>query len=174
MGDTVQYEGRFLRLVDRGGWEFAQRRKASGVVGIIAVTGEGRLVLVQQHRPALGCEVIELPAGLAGDTAEHSGEALATAARRELLEETGYECASMEAVADGVSSAGLTDEVITLFVARGLRRVGPGGGDGSESITVHEVSLGEVVEFLAGRRGAGMQVDLKVYAALGLVEEVAR
>jgi 8-oxo-dGTP pyrophosphatase MutT (NUDIX family) len=60
-------------------------------VGVVARTRDGRVVLVQQHRPVVGDEVIELPSGLvdAGETPEH-------AARRELLEETGMVAHAIE------------------------------------------------------------------------------
>src|SRR5215216_4963132 len=107
MPDRVVAETGFLRLIDRDGWFFVQRPNATGVAVIVAVTDEGRLLLVEQHRPALGGSVIELPAGLAGDQSEHAQEALETAARRELLEETGYSCQQMQAVVTCASAPGL-------------------------------------------------------------------
>jgi ADP-ribose pyrophosphatase len=67
---------------------------------------------------------------------------------------------------DGASSAGITDEVVTLFRATGLRKTGRGGGDGNERLTLHEVPLGDVVEWLAQRCRDGAAVDMKVYAGL--------
>src|SRR5580704_13589060 len=87
------FEGKHIRMVARGDWEYAERKNVTGIVAIIAVTAEGKLLLVEQYRPPLGKTVIELPAGLAGDIAGQEGEAMVTAARRELLEETGYEAA---------------------------------------------------------------------------------
>ena len=159
-------EGRFLRLVKRGKWEYATRKGVSGIVGIVAVTDDGRLVLVEQDRPPVGKRVIELPAGLAGDVAGQEGEELASAARRELLEETGYEAAEMTKVAEGTASAGMSDEIIAVFLARGLRKTGDGAGDGSEQITLHEVPLAEVPGWLEARVREGTLIDLKVYAAL--------
>src|SRR5689334_6078705 len=114
-------EGKYVRLVRQGKWEYAKRKGVSGIVGIVAVTNDRKLVLVEQERAPVGKRVIELPAGLAGDSAGHEREDLADAAKRELLEETGYEASELKRVAEGASSAGMTDEVITLFVARGLR-----------------------------------------------------
>ena len=156
--------------MSRGGYEFASRRKLSGIVAIVAVTTDGKLILIEQFRPPVGKRVIEIPAGLAGDVAGHEKEPLAKAAQRELLEETGYEARSMKAVAEGPPSAGICDEVITMFVAKGLKRIGDAEGDGSEDITVHEVPLARVAAFLKKKVREGCTVDLKVYAALHLVK----
>ncbi len=75
----------YLRLIDRGGWSFVQRTTGVGVVAIIAVTRENKLVLVEQHRPPLNQTVLELPAGLVGDLTDRPQESLQEAARRELL-----------------------------------------------------------------------------------------
>src|SRR5215217_2368900 len=159
-------EGKFVRLVRQGKWEYAKRKGVSGIVGIVAVTNDRELVLVEQDRAPVGKRVIELPAGLAGDSAGHEREDLADAARRELLEETGYSAREMKRVAEGAASAGMTDEVITLFVATGLKKTGDAKGDGSEDITVHEVAVGEVMAWLDARTREGKLVDLKVYAGL--------
>jgi len=165
--------GRFLQLLRRGRWEYVERLHSSGVVVMVAITNEGELVLVEQFRPALLRRVIELPAGLAGDQPESAGESLVTAARRELLEETGYRATELTLLAEGPSSAGLCNEVITFFRADGLQRVGPGGGDGSEQIDVHRIALAEVRDWLAARGRAGALVDPKVYAGLFLARAEA-
>jgi ADP-ribose pyrophosphatase len=81
--------GHWLRLVHVDGWEFVERVKATGVVAIVAVTPDGELILTEQFRRSVNGRVIDLPAGLAGDGPE--SEELVTAARRELIEETGYD-----------------------------------------------------------------------------------
>jgi ADP-ribose pyrophosphatase len=164
-GQTL-YDGKYLRLVKVGRWEYVSRKKVSGIVGIVAVTDAGKLVLVEQYRVPVGRNVIELPAGLAGDVAGQEAEPMEAAARRELLEETGYEAREMIALTAGVASAGLCDEVIQLMRATGLKKVAAGGGDASERITVHEVPLGEVEAWLAQRRKEGKLLDLKIYGAL--------
>lgn len=162
-------EGRHLRLVRTNGWEFAQRTVPSGVVCIVAVTEEQSLLLVEQYRPPLGAAVIELPAGLAGDV-EDADESFETAARRELMEETGYEAEQWTRLCDVVSSAGLTDEVVTVFRARGLRKTGPGGGDASENIQVHDVPLASLTDWLMDASKQGCLVDPRVYAAPTFVD----
>ena len=110
--------------------------------------------------------MIEIPAGLAGDLAGQENEDLAVAARRELFEETGYEADEMILVGEGVSSAGLCNEVMSLYKAMGLKKTGEGAGDGSEQITVHEIPLDSVRAWLDEQRAGGKLVDLKIYSAL--------
>ncbi len=163
------FEGKHLKLVSHGGWEACERTKASGVVAIVAVTPEGKLLLTEQYRPPVGRRVIELPAGLSGDVPGAELEELAEAARRELVEETGYDAASLTLLTEGPSSAGLTSETVSIFRADGVHRVGAGGGDASESIEVHEIPLNDVRKWLRGRHSAGVLIDYKIYAGLELI-----
>lgn len=129
------------------------------------------MILVEQRRPAVGCRVVELPAGLAGDVPGAEKESLYEAAYRELLEETGYEAKRWRRLGSGFSSPGLTDERIVLFLAEDLRKVADGGGDESESIVVHEVPLNEVFLWL---KVHGFDADLKLWAGLYAAEQVRR
>lgn len=157
-------EGNFLRLVKQGRWEFVQRTTGKDVVGVVAVTGAGELLLVEQFRVAVGARCVELPAGLVGDV--DAEESIQTSAARELEEETGYRPARVEILVRGVMSAGLTDERVTLCRATGLTKVSDGGGDESEEIEVHAIPLGEVPAFLRQKEAAGRLIDLKVWSAL--------
>jgi len=163
--DITRYRGRYLSLLERDGWEFASRCNASGVVVLIAVTDAGELLLIEQYRKPVDASVVELPAGLVGDTADPD-ESLLDAAQRELEEETGYVAAQMEILMSCPSSAGMSDEVVTFVLATGLRRVGPGGGDDSEEIEVTAVALERVDAWLATQAAAGKPVDPKVFTAL--------
>ncbi len=162
---VVVAEGKFLRFMKTGTWEYVSRRGVSGVVTIIAVTNDKKLLLVEQYRPAVESRVIELPAGLAGD-GKYRHETLESAARRELLEETGYEASTMAYIGGGCASAGLTDELISMFLATGLNKTGPALGDGDEQITVHEVPVAELIPWLESQSVRGLLIDLKVYSAL--------
>jgi ADP-ribose pyrophosphatase len=162
----VVYDGKFLRMLTRDGWEYASRKNLSGIVGIVGLTAAGELLLIEQFRPPIGKVVIEIPAGLAGDVAGSERESLATAARRELLEETGYTATRLRQIAVGVPSAGICDEVITLFLATGLKKTSPAHADSSEQITTHLVPVDKVQTWLKRQIKAGKTVDLKVYSAL--------
>lgn len=159
-------ETRFLRLLQAGSWTYAQRPNTTGAIAVAAVTSDHQMVLVDQYRIPVKGRVIELPAGLVGDHAGLENETLEEAASRELVEEVGYRATSLQVVTEGVSSAGLTDESVHLLIARGLERIGDGGGDASEDIVVCHVPLPEVPEWLERQRDAGKQIDYKVYAAL--------
>jgi ADP-ribose pyrophosphatase len=167
-GPKVLGEGKFIRLVAADGWEWAERVKVSGVVAI-AAGGRGKIILTEQYRRPLRANVIETPAGLAGDSEKDSDEDVEVAARRELLEETGYEAKKWERMFDGPLSAGMTTEVVSFFRATGLKKVAEGGGEGNEKITVHEVSLRSAARWLREQTDAGKLVDPKVYVGLYLL-----
>ncbi len=162
----VLAEGRFLRLLSLHGWEYVERANATGVVAIVAVTDDGNLIVTEQFRPPVGQRVVDLPAGLAGDIDGQETEHFAGAAQRELIEEVGYQAAGMRYLFRGPSSAGLTSEVITFFRAVGLRKVGDGGGDDSEEITVHEIPLPDAPAWIQDRERRGIAIDPKIIAGL--------
>ncbi len=160
------YEGKFLRVKQKNGWEYVERTNARGIVAVLAITKENKVLLIEQFRPPLGKVVVEIPAGLVGDIQGEEHESFAIAAQRELLEETGYHAEAMDYLTDGPASAGLSTEMITFFRASGLTKVAAGGGEASEKITVHEVPLSELESWIARKRQDGCVVDYKVYAAL--------
>lgn len=163
--EKIHYSGRFLGLKERDRWEYAYRTNASGVVVIVPVTDAGELVLVEQYRIPVKSRVLELPAGLVGDSGD-ADEAFEIAAQRELIEETGYRAACLKELLTSPSTPGMADEMITIYFASGLERVGPGGGDGNEDITVHHVPLDNAVDWLEARMAEGIMLDPKIYAGL--------
>jgi len=159
-------EGRHLRLLRLpNGWEYASRCQASAVVAVVACTAAGELLLVEQERPPVGARVIEIPAGLVGDRDDDPDEDPMRAAARELTEETGYAAETLEPLFRGPPSAGMGDEVVTVYRAHGLHRVGEAGGDEHEQITLHLVPLAGLDAWLQARQEEGSLVDPKVFAA---------
>ena len=162
----IKYEGRFLRVVKDGHWEFVERTNARAAVVIIAVTDAGEVLLCEQHRIPVAANVIELPAGLVGDTDDADAHDLLACAKRELIEETGFEASDWRQVAYGPISPGLSTEEFGLFVARGLRRVSAGGGIEHERILTTAVPIAELHDWLARKTAAGVKIDPKVYLTL--------
>jgi 8-oxo-dGTP pyrophosphatase MutT (NUDIX family) len=167
----IVWEGKFLRSVlityiDLSGtqreWESFERVNCKGIVAIVPVTGKGEFLLVRQYRPPVNGYVIEFPAGL-----NDRGDTLEKAAQRELIEETGYSAGEMIFLAEGPLSSGASDEIITVFLAKGLEFKGAGKKDETEDIEVLKIPIQEVYPMLHEFRGKGDYVDLKVF---GLVE----
>lgn len=162
------YEGRYLRMLQRGSWEYAERRHAGSAVIVIAVTPDGNLLFVEQFRPPINARSIEMPAGLVGDT--HSHDSMEAAARRELLEETGWEASEVKLLLQGPTSAGMSTEMIGFVRATGLRKVHAGGGVDNENITVHEVPVQDAPRWLTEKMREGYSMDLKLWAGLWLLD----
>lgn len=169
--DQTLIERRFIRLVQRGRWEFVQRVNTTGVVCLFPLTVDQRVILVEQYRPPVDACVIEFPAGLAGDIAGQEAELLETAAARELLEETGYQAGRLVPLGSTVSSAGLTDEAVEFFLALDLQKVGAGGGEETENISVHAVPFEEIDDWLQAARDRGCLLDARIYAGLYFITQ---
>jgi ADP-ribose pyrophosphatase len=167
----VLAEGKYVRLVASGRWEWTERVNTSGAVVIVPVTADRHLVLIEQYRFPVGSPVIELPAGLVGDEPGIAGERLIDAARRELLEETGYDAPHWKYLLEGPSSPGLASENYTMFLAADAQRVGDGGGDHTEDIRVHCRPLNDIESWLNDCRRDGIPVDPKVQLGVFYAKE---
>ena len=164
------YQGRWLSLRKRGRWEYVERNNPGGAVIIVAVTPEDKVLFVEQYRVSILQNTIEMPAGLVGDLPGEADEDVLLAAQRELEEETGYRCERVEFIHQGPSSSGMSTEMIAFARAWNLQKVGPGGGDESENIVVHEVPRGEAGAWLFARAAEGYSIDPKLFAGLWFIE----
>ena len=163
--ETV-WEGQYLAAKRIGTWEFVSRTRGVSAAVMLAVD-QGRVLLVEQWRPALQGRCLELPAGLVGD--EQEGESVEAAAMRELEEETGYRAARMVDLGRFHASPGMSSEGFTLLRAEDLTKVGEGGGVEGEDIVVHRVPLADVPDFIARKRAEGLAMDAKLLLLLGPV-----
>jgi len=166
--EVVIYEGNFLRFLKKGEWEYIQRTHQGGrIVIVVAVTQENKVILVEQYRVPVKRKVIEFPAGLVNDEdADVSNESLAVAAKRELLEETGYKARRVVKLLEGPVSSGSSADKISMMRAYDLKKVSKGGGDDMECIVVHEVDLKKVDLWLKKMEKKGYLIEPKVYAGL--------
>ncbi|MGV2496964.1 NUDIX hydrolase [Pelagerythrobacter aerophilus] len=170
--EQIVWQGKYLTTKKRGRWEYVGRARGIRAAAILAVE-DGHVLLVEQYRVPLGKVCLELPAGLIGDDEGLEGEEAEAAATRELEEETGYRADRMESCGEFFSSPGMVSESFTLMRARGLTKVGDGGGTDSEDITVHRVPLADLPRFVAERRtlGHGIDVRIAMLLAAGFIGE---
>ncbi|RIQ11273.1 NUDIX domain-containing protein [Jiangella rhizosphaerae] len=87
-----------------------------GAVAVVAVDDEGRVLVVRQYRHPVGLRPVELPAGLR----DVDGEPPHEAAARELYEEGHVRAGDWRVLVDLLTSPGMTDEAIRVFLARGV------------------------------------------------------
>ena len=107
---------------------------------IFPLTQAGEVVLVRQYRPPLGRMELGLPAGLVEED-----EKPESAARRELLEETGHAGGEWEALGVLASSPSLKNNHAHLFLARGVEEKAAPDPDEHELVEVIKAPVGEVL-----------------------------
>jgi len=176
------WEGKFLRCIittyiDSSSkareWESVERVNCKGIVAIVPVTDNKEVLLIRQFRPPVNAYVVEFPAGLS-----EREDMLEEAARRELLEETGYSAKEMIYLTEGPLSSGASGEILTVFLAKGLA-LNPlnqiqGQGivrrDETEEIEVLKIPINELYQRLSELRSKGNLIDLKIYGLLELAK----
>jgi 8-oxo-dGTP pyrophosphatase MutT (NUDIX family) len=116
-----------------------------GAVGVVALDDDGAILLVNQFRHPVRARLDELPAGLL----DVDGEPALLAAQRELAEEAAVTASRWHVLVDLLTSPGMSNEAIRLFLARDLTPVAGEERFQPEheeiTLTVHRVPLGEAV-----------------------------
>ncbi len=114
-------------------------------VNVVALTPDGRLVLVRQFRPGLGGMTLELPGGIV-----EPGEAdPVAAARREFTEETGYDAPAFRLVATLRNDPAHAGNRVHVVLAEGAVPAGAQRLDHGEEIAVEVLPLAAVLAGLA-------------------------
>ncbi len=174
-GRKTVYEGRFVRVVEKSVitkdghhrvWEAVERTNVhgSGAVVIIALTKDGELLFEKNWRAAIESYVIQFPAGLT----DVRGETEEDAARRELLEETGYAAGELIPVLESPLSAALTGTRAMHYFAPNVERVEEAAGEDVEEIEVLKVPACDADEFMLNLP-EGVELDLRVPGILWLL-----
>lgn len=118
--------------------------KHPGAVAVIALTEDHKIVMVRQYRKAMERVLVEIPAGKL-----EKGEQPDTTAKRELEEETGYTCSSLEHLISFYTSPGFADELVHLYVATELAKMEVKAElDEDEFVDVLEVTLEEALALI--------------------------
>ena len=111
---------------------------------IIPVTEDERYVMIVESRPNILHEIaIEFPAGMVDPDEEP-----AVAAKRELLEETGYQCKDIVEIENHFQDQGCSSAIIRVFLATGCKRVSEQRLDDTESIRFMEMSYDEIYDLV--------------------------
>lgn len=146
--DTVQVNGHQAR------WDFIHH---DGAASVVAVTNEGKLLMVRQYRNALDRYTLEIPAG----KLDYPGEPTIECARRELEEETGFRCENLEYLISVNTTIAFCDEFIDIYLAKDLipseQHLDP-----DEEIIVEEWELQDLLNLIY----SGKMTDGKTIAAI--------
>lgn len=167
---TPVYRGRVFQLVkenvtlENGRTADLEFVEHPGAAAIVPLTESGQVVLIHQYRHAVGGRIWEIPAG----TLE-AGEPPLACARRELVEETGFEAADWQPIGEITPVPGYSNERIHIFLASGLRPARQ-ALDADEVIAVHRFDLAEAAAMIA----RGEIQDAKSICGLLLARERGR
>ena len=151
IGDFVDPDGRaFTRDIVR----------SPGAVAVVALFDDRTTLLVRQYRAAFDAHVLEIPAGMR----DVAGEDPEATARRELIEETGFDASTWRLLHRFFPSVGMTDAVLHVYLATELRPVGRSAhGPEEEHMEVVRIPIAEAIDMVE----TGQILDAK--ATIGLL-----
>ena len=158
-GSALEFMQDLMELPDgkRETWDFVHHRRGGGAC-VVPVLDDGRILMIRQFRPAVGLEMLELPAGARDSENEDS----AVTARRELREETGYDCSKLHFLTSIHTAVAYCDEKTDIYLARGLVRAGGQKLDEAEEISAEPHALDELCSAIF----RGEMTDAKTVAGI--------
>jgi len=173
----IAFEGKYLRVINKYSiteekkgvvWETIERTNVHdrGVVVIIALTNKKELILERHWRAPLESYYIQFPAGLM----DVQGESEEEAARRELLEETGYLAKELIPIITLPVSPTLVAMRGTYFLAPEVKLVGNTNKEPSEEIEVLKVPAKNISQFLLNVP-KNTELDLGVPGIIWILEQ---
>ena len=135
------------------------------VIVVLPVTGDGKFVLLQQYRPAIGASLLEAPAG----TMDKGEESVEECVQREMAEETGFRAKRLVKLFEGYVVPGYCNEYMHFFLAHDLYTA-PLPGDEDEYIETVEVAFADAAAMVAD----GRIRDCKTALGIRLAEDSLR
>lgn len=137
-------------------WDFVSHRM--GAACVLAVKPDGKILMVRQYRNALERETLEVPAGKRDSVDEDTD----ICAARELEEETGYRAGKLEKLLSLKSTVAFCDEMIDVYLATDLEKIGEQHLDESEEIDIEAWDLKDLMDMCY----SGKLQDAKTVAAI--------
>lgn len=112
-------------------------------INVIALTEDGKIILVEQFRYGIEEPTLEIPGGMVDP-----GESPAESARRELLEETGYRSDSWKSLGKVSANPAIMSNYTHLYLAAGCTYRGAENPDEHERIHVHTMPVDRFLELV--------------------------
>lgn len=164
LDSALVYEGVFLRVLrdtvraPDGHVTVREYLQHPGAVMMIPLFDDGTVLLERQYRYPLRRSFIEFPAGKID-----AGESLLACARRELLEETGYQATEWTHLGGFHNAIGYCDEKIEVFVARGLTRAADANTDAGEVLEVFTAPWRDLLDWTRDGRVTDVKTIVGAY-----------
>lgn len=168
IGEETVHDGHIIRVVV-GTYEGPDGDTFSrdvirhpGAVAVLPLHDDGTVTLVRQYRAPIESLLLEIPAGVR----DVVGEPTETTAARELAEEVGLEADTYQHLIAFHNAPGMSDEVVDVYVATGLREIASAAqGPEEEAMSIERHQLDDLVEMIAD----GQVTDAKTVIAVALV-----
>lgn len=127
-------------------WDYIAHRK--GAAAVLPVMEDGKIIMVRQYRNALERETLEIPAGARDDV----NEPRKICAARELEEETGYRAGKMELLVTVATTVAFCNEVIEIYLATDLEKVGEQHLDQDEFVEIETYTIEELKDMVFSQK----------------------
>ncbi len=173
--DETVYAGKFIEVLrrhyraksgEKKYWEMVKRTSSHKIVSIVGITPKKEIILIKIYRIPIKSYTIETVMGIT----DHKGEDLKLTAKRELLEETGYQVKNALPLIVSPHNSGLSAWPVYFFVGLNAKKIKKPKLESSEDISVIKIPIKKIIPFLL-RPPSGIKVDIKVFGVLLLLAQ---